>query len=122
MLARSRGDWDTALRHLGRSLELAETLGDPDARVAALNNLALVYGAAGDMDRAIHEAEAALALCIASGDLHREAALRNNLADLFHAAGLPEESMSQLKRAVEIFAEVGEEETMQPGIWKLTEW
>ena len=122
MLARSRGDWDTALRHLARSLELAETLGDPDARVAALNNLALAHGAAGDTNRAVHEAEAALALCVASGDLHREAALRNNLADLFHAAGLPEESMTQLKRAVEIFADLGEEETMQPGIWKLTEW
>jgi len=122
MLARSRGDWDTALRYLGHSLELAEALADPDARVAALNNLALVHGAAGDTELAIEEAEDALALCAASGDLHREAALRNNLADLLHAAGLPEESMSQLKRAVEIFAEVGEEETMQPGIWKLTEW
>ena len=122
MLARGRGDWDSALEHLERSLELAERLGELDARVAALNNLALAYGAAGDTDRAIQEAEAALALCIASGDLHREAALRNNLADLFHAAGQPEKSMSQLKRAVEIFADLGEEEASQPGIWMLTEW
>lgn len=122
MIARSREDWEAALRHLERSLELAESLDDPDARVAALNNLSLVHGASGETERAIAEAEAALSLCVASGDRHREAALRNNLADLFHAAGWPEESMLQLRKAVEIFAEVGEQETMQPGIWQLTEW
>jgi predicted ATPase len=122
MLARGREDWESSLAHLEHSLALAEKLGDPDARVAALNNLALAHGAAGDTDIAIQHAKAALVLCVASGDLHREAALRNNLADLLHAAGQPEESMSQLKRAVEIFADLGEEEAMQPGIWKLTEW
>jgi len=122
MLARSRENWDTARRHLERSLALAEALGDPDARVAALNNLALAHAAAGDTEQAIGETEAALSLCMASGDRHREAALRNNLADFFHATGRPEESMTQLKIAVEIFAEVGEQEVMQPGIWKLTEW
>jgi len=30
--------------------------------------------------------------------------------------------MLQFKKAVEIFAEVGEQEVMQPGIWQLTEW
>jgi len=122
MLARGREDWESSLAHLEQSLALAEKLGDPDARVAALNNLALAHGAAGDTDIAIKHAEAALDLCVASGDLHREAALRNNLADLFHAADQPDESMSQLRRAVEIFADLGEEEAMQPGIWKLTEW
>ena len=67
-------------------------------------------------------AEAALALCVALGDRHREAALHNNLADLLHAAGRREESMTHLKRAVEIFAEVGEEGELQPEIWKLVEW
>ena len=48
--------------------------------------------------------------------------MHNNLADLLHAAGRREESMTHLKRAVEIFAEVGEEGELQPEIWKLVEW
>ena len=122
MLARSARDWASAHYHLRQSLELAETLGDPGARVAALNNLALTHGAAGETAKAIESAEAAVALCVGYGDRHREAALRNNLADLLHAAGRQEESMAQLKEAVAIFADLGEEETMQPEIWKLTEW
>ena len=122
MLARSAGNWASAERHLRQSLELAEALGDRGATVAALNNLALTHGAAGETTRAIETAEAAVALCVGYGDRHREAALRNNLADLLHAAGRKEESMAQLKEAVSIFAELGEEETMQPEIWKLTEW
>jgi hypothetical protein len=56
------------------------------------------------------------------GDRHREAALHNNLADLLHTAGREDESMAHLKRAVEIFAEIGERDKLQPEIWKLVEW
>jgi DNA-binding SARP family transcriptional activator/Tfp pilus assembly protein PilF len=116
------GDLDTARHHLEQSLALAEALGDPAARIAALNNLALAYANGGELDQALKSAEAALAACVALGDRHREAALHNNLADLLHAAGRQEESMTHLKQAVEIFAEVGEEGELQPEIWKLVEW
>jgi hypothetical protein len=58
----------------------------------------------------------------AYGDRHREAALHNNLADLLHVVGRQEEPMGHLKRAVGIFAEIGEEGELQPEIWKLAEW
>jgi tetratricopeptide (TPR) repeat protein len=116
------GDPDGARYHLEQSLALAEALGDPTARIAALNNLALANANAGELEQALKSAEAALALCVAQGDRHREAALHNNLADLLHAAGRQEESMTHLKRAVEIFAEIGEEGQLQPEIWKLVEW
>jgi DNA-binding SARP family transcriptional activator/Tfp pilus assembly protein PilF len=122
VLASGSSDLDGARHHLERSLELAEALGDPAARIAALNNLALAYANGGELGPALERAEAALALCVALGDRHREAALHNNLADLLHAAGRQEESMTHLKRAVEIFAEVGEEGELQPEIWKLVEW
>jgi tetratricopeptide (TPR) repeat protein len=115
-------DLDGARHHLEQSLALAEALGDSAARIAALNNLALAYANGREIDQALKSAEAALALCVALGDRHREAALHNNLADLLHVAGQREESMTHLKRAVEIFAEVGEEGELQPGIWKLVEW
>jgi predicted ATPase/DNA-binding SARP family transcriptional activator len=116
------GDLDAARYHLKQSLALAEALGDPAARIAALNNLALAYANGGEVEQALESAEAALASCVALGDRHREAALHNNLADLLHAAGRQEESMMHLKRAVEIFAEVGGEGELQPEIWKLVEW
>ena len=56
------------------------------------------------------------------GDRHREAALRNNLADLLRATDRPEESMEELKLAVALFAEIGEEGRLEPEIWKLTDW
>ena len=61
-------------------------------------------------------------LCVALGDRHREAALRNSLADLLRAAGRTDDSMAELKQAVAIFAEVGEEGKLEPEIWKLVEW
>jgi tetratricopeptide (TPR) repeat protein len=98
-------------------------LGDPSARIATLNNLALAYNASGDIERAIKLLESALTLCASQGDRHREAALHNNLADLFHATGQSEMAMAHLKQAVTIFAEIGAETgAPQPEIWKLVEW
>ncbi|MBA2712483.1 MAG: tetratricopeptide repeat protein, partial [Rubrobacteraceae bacterium] len=73
-------------------------------------------------EEALRLTETALRLCVASGDRHREAALHNNLADLLHATGREQESMEHLKRAVELFAEIGERDELQPEVWKLVEW
>jgi predicted ATPase len=123
LLANDRGERHLARQSLERSLELAERLDDASARVAALNNLALALGAGGGIDRAVTLAEAALALCATMGERHHEAALHNNLADLLYAGGRGEEAMAHLKQAVRIYAEIGVEAgTVQPAIWKLTEW
>jgi tetratricopeptide (TPR) repeat protein len=122
MLGTHRGDHDDARRHLERSLALAETLPDPSARVAALNNLALAHRATGQLDQAIGYAAAALELCARQGDRHRQAALHNNLADLLHLDGRHDEAMTHLKQAVAIFAEIGEPGTLEPEIWKLVAW
>ena len=122
ILAGKSGEQEAALRHLRESLDLAEALGDSDGKVAALNNLALAHEHVGESREALRLAETALQLCVVSGDRHREAALHNNLADLLHAAGREQESMAHLKRAVELFAEIGEDDELQPEIWKLVEW
>jgi DNA-binding SARP family transcriptional activator len=108
--------------HLERSLALAERIGDAGIRVAALNNLALACGRAGEHARAIALTETALAACREIGDRHREAALENNLADLLRAAGRRQHAMRHLKRAVTLFAEIGEPGAMEPEVWKLVEW
>ena len=109
--------------HLELSLELSAGLDDSAIQVAALNNLALDCAADGDLDRARALIVEALDLCAEVGDRHREAALRNNLADMLHQAGESEAAMEELKRAVAIFAEIGEDEGgLQPGVWRLVEW
>jgi DNA-binding SARP family transcriptional activator len=108
--------------HLEESVRLAERIGDAEARVAAMNNLALALGRAGETDRAIALTRGALVLSAAFGDRHREAALHNNLADLLHRAGLKSESMRALKRAVRLFAEIGEDAGREPEVWKLVDW
>jgi len=109
-----------ARRHLETSAELAQTLGDRVAHVAALNNLALAHRRAGDLERAMVLTEEALTECETLGDRHRAAALHNNLADLYRAKGNETEAMRHLKRAVRIFSDIGE--MSEPEIWKLVEW
>jgi DNA-binding SARP family transcriptional activator len=108
--------------HLEMSVVLASELGDREAHVAALNNLALALKDAGDLDRARGLTEEALAECEALGDRHRTAALHNNLADILRAQGRKDESMRHLKRAVRIFSEIGEAGTSEPEVWKLVSW
>jgi tetratricopeptide (TPR) repeat protein len=91
-------------------------------RVAALNNLAVACARAGEFRRAITLTEDALAAARLIGDRHRVAALHNNLADLLRAAGRTEDAMRQLKRAVTLFAEIGDEGTAEPEVWKLAQW
>ena len=105
-----------------RSAAIAHAAGDAGAETAALNNLALAVRASGDPERAIELTTAALDLCVIQGDRHREAALRNNLADLLRATGRQDEAMDELKHAVVLFAEIGEEGRLEPEIWKLTGW
>lgn len=123
VLASSQNQLAETQHHLEHSLALSEELNDLSSRVAALNNLALVYQASGATERAITVAEEALALCASQGDRHREAALHSKLADMLHDAGRSDAAMSHLKQAVTIYSEIGiEAGTVRPEIWKLAEW
>jgi tetratricopeptide (TPR) repeat protein len=111
----------TARDHLSRSLELVDGLHDPEGRIAALQNLAVVsrQDDAGEAERLTREA---LQLAIAQGDRHREAVLHNALADILHG-GDADGAMAHLKQAVAIYAEIGVEAgAVRPEVWKLTEW
>ncbi|HEU4783064.1 MAG TPA: AAA family ATPase [Ktedonobacterales bacterium] len=109
--------------HLEKSLEAATRLNAPMLRVAALNNLAHLWQKSGNLADAIACAQAALDLCVTLGDRHHEAALHNHLADLLHAADRSTEAMAHVRQAVLIYAEIGVEAgTVQPEIWKLSEW
>ena len=109
-------------KHLEKSAALAEELGDAEAEVAALNNLALALRRAGELAEARRLTERALTRCVELGDRHRVAALHNNLADLLREQGAEDEAMRHLKRAVAMFAEIGESSATEPEVWKLVQW
>jgi len=123
ILLRNQGNLKKASHYLEQSLEIAKRTDQPMAQIAALNNLALVHADCHDNERAIALEQTALQLCILQGDRHREAAIHNNLADLYHRSGQSETSMTHLKQAVTILAEIGVEAgSLKPEIWRLVEW
>lgn len=123
ILANSQQDFAQARYHLEQSMMLAENLHDTSIRIAALNNLAQLYKANNAIEDAINLTRSALTLSMTYRYRHREAALHNNLADLLYAEGQIEEAMNHVKLSVSIYAEIGVEAgTLQPNIWKLTEW
>ena len=123
LVALARGDLALARAALDRSASLAADDPDPTAQIAARTALALAVGADGSTDDAVAIATGAIETCRRIGDRHLEAAVENHLADLLHDAGREAESMDHLKRAVSLFAEVGEGEVeREPGIWALAAW
>ena len=111
-----------ARKHLETSLSLVAEL-DPAVRAAALNNLGLVCLSAGDAESGLEYEQEALEVCRRLGDRHKEAAVHSNIADLLHASGRDAEAVEHLAAAASLFAEIGlEPGTLEPEIWKLTEW
>jgi hypothetical protein len=123
LIAHARGDLTGARDALGRSVALAADDPDPTASIAALTALGLALAADGAVDDGVATATAAIDACRRIGDRHLEAAVENHLADMLHEAGRPDDSMVHLKRAVALFAEVGEgAREPDPGIWTLAAW
>lgn len=123
LVAQARGDLATARQAFERSGALAADDPDPTAAIAAATALALVLAADGEVDAAVAAASGAIEACGRIGDRHLEAAVENHLADLLHDAGREADAMEHLKRAVALFAEIGEgAPEAEPGIWSLAAW
>jgi tetratricopeptide (TPR) repeat protein len=123
LVAQAAGDGAGARRALEHSVALAVDDPDPTASIAARTALALALAGAGSVDDGLEAAQGAIDTCRRIGDRHLEAAIENHLADMLHEAGREDESMTHLKRAVALFAEVGEQAPeREPGIWTLAAW
>ncbi len=123
MLARSRGELETAVTFLEQSRRLADECERLDIQIAARNNLALTLGAGSQTEIAITNLEEAIQLCQRYGDRHYEAALRSNLADMLHQAGQETAAQEQIRQSVTLMAEIGREhEKWRAEIWQLMEW
>ncbi|MEK6721800.1 MAG: AAA family ATPase [Chloroflexota bacterium] len=123
LVAHALGDLAEAREALERSVVLAANDPDPTASIAALTALALALAADGSVDSGVATATEAIEACRRIGDRHLEAAVENHLADMLHGAGRLDDSMAHLKRAVALFAAIGEGELERdPGIWTLAAW
>jgi ATP/maltotriose-dependent transcriptional regulator MalT len=123
LVAQASGDPVAARAAFERSAELAVNDPDPTASIAAASGLALAVAAGGSTDEAVAIAQGAIQTCRRIGDRHLEAAVENHLSDILHEAGREAEAMEHLKRAVALFAEIGEAESeREPGIWALAAW
>ncbi len=123
LVAQARGDGSAARESLERSLAIAVDDPDPTAAIAASIGLAITLAAEGSVDDAIATAMSAVEACQRIGDRHLEAAVENHLADICHHAGREDDAMFHLKRAVTLFAEVGEGgPEPDPGVWALAAW
>jgi urease accessory protein UreE len=123
LVALARGDVAGARDALERSVLLAAGDADPTAMIAARTALALAQAADGSVDGSVATAGLAIDACHRIGDRHLEAAVENHLADILHDAGRADDSMIHLKRAVALFAEIGEgTPDRDPGIWTLAAW
>ncbi|HEV8403058.1 MAG TPA: AAA family ATPase [Candidatus Limnocylindrales bacterium] len=123
LVAQSRGDAATARAALERSVAMAADDPDPTASIAARTGLALTLASEGAVDQAMALGVVAIEACRRIGDRHLEAAVENHLADLLHDSGRDDLAMEHLKRAVALFADIGEGTAeADPGIWTLAAW
>ena len=123
ILDRFRQNYQQALGHLEQSLSYTLQLDNPQGKIAALNNLALVQADLDDAPAALKTILQAIDEAILLGDRHLEAALRSNYADILRSVGDTDAAMQQLKQSAVIFTEIGmSSENWEPEIWKLVEW
>ena len=123
LVAQSRGDSAAARAALERSVAMAADDPDVTASIAAMTALALTIAGEGEVDEAMVLGVRAVEACRRIGDRHLEAAVENHLADLLHEAGRDDLAMDHLKRAVTLFADIGEGAgDPDPGIWTLAAW
>jgi tetratricopeptide (TPR) repeat protein/DNA-binding SARP family transcriptional activator len=112
-----------AITRLKKANAIATSTGRAELIAATLNNLGLAHREAGDFEAAIDAGETALGILERVGDRHQLAALHNNLADTLHQAGRTDLSRAHVTESVRLFADVGlEPGTLEPEIWKLSEW
>ncbi|MFL5675416.1 MAG: ATP-binding protein [Chloroflexota bacterium] len=125
LVAASRGDLAAASAALERSRATAADDPDPTALIAATTALATVLARQGAVNEAVALGGDAVEACRRIGDRHLEAAVENHIADLLHEAGRDDASMEHLKRAVALFADIGDARgaaEREPGIWTLAAW
>lgn len=111
-------DLPRAISLYDRSRLLWEEMGHQGGLSVAYNNLGQVYHQLGRWDEAINHYLRSLGLSERTGDRYGTARTCDNLSQVYAELGNQDEAMRCLKRAVDIFREIGREgSTVVPEMW-----
>jgi tetratricopeptide (TPR) repeat protein len=105
IIAKYRGDLQTACEHQERSLELYRGLGDLARTAQACNNVGDSYRLWGQMERALEHLNEGLALARRVGNTRDEALLLQTTAEVFLDQGRWESAVAHLEQALALAEE-----------------
>jgi tetratricopeptide (TPR) repeat protein len=105
-----RGEYETAIARLERSLAVFEDSGDTLGMTQVLNELGNVYQATGEWRQAEDYYRRALPLQREEGDRRQEAITLNNLAVVLGDQGQVEEAFDTLQRSLALLRDVGSQD------------
>ncbi|RXK87528.1 tetratricopeptide repeat protein, partial [Chlorobaculum sp. 24CR] len=104
----ARGDYETALEYLKRSLKIRQEIGEKSGEGTTLNNIANIYHARGDYDTALEYLKRSLSISQGIGNKSGESTALNNMSTLYHARGKYNDALWCLKRSLSILQEIGD--------------
>jgi len=110
------GDYESALRHHGRSLEVAEAIGDTLLTARAHTNIALALGEQGWYDRALEHYQQALALVTKAQSPEGMGIVLTNLGMIYDYRGDLLKALDAYLRSVDIIRERPDFKSAQLGI------
>jgi predicted ATPase/class 3 adenylate cyclase len=112
LLGWKRGDWDDALENFSRSIKLNQTLGDVEATIFLHMNTGLLLTDKGDLAAAQQHLDESLARAKQIGHSALEAQTYLHYSRYWLASQEWEKSLFYSNRALEIFDEIGSQESL----------
>ena len=112
ILTQERGDYDEAIRHYQRALDISERLGDQAGMAASYHNLGVLAQERGDYDEAAHQYQRALDISERLGNQAGMADSYGQLGNLARLRGDYDEAARQYQRALDIFERIGDQAKM----------
>ena len=106
-IAYRRGDYRTALVHLGEAQRLSKEIGDRAREGSTVNNTAIVYATAGDYERALQYFETSRELARESGDAQAELNALNNIGSVHKEAGSYDRALVSYRKVATARREAG---------------
>jgi len=96
------GEWDEALGHFRKNLELSETDGDLSDLVISYNNVGVVEYGRGNFHTAAEYFEKSVRIDEKIGAVEHEALARENLADALEMTGRLDEALEQYRKCLSL--------------------
>ncbi|TET90784.1 MAG: tetratricopeptide repeat protein [Methanomassiliicoccales archaeon] len=105
-----KGEYDEALEHYEKSLEIMSMMGDEEGVARSLNNMGNVYLHRGEYDKALEQFHKSLGIAEKSGDLGLIARFLGNIGALHHHKGEYDKALQHYKKSLGILEKIGDQQ------------